>query len=88
MQTLQQIRGGIQQNLGRRVFVKTHRGRVKSVENVGILESVYKSVFTILVQQDGVTQRLSYAYSDLFTKHLELRWMDDEGEKMAAQAGQ
>jgi uncharacterized protein Veg len=76
LQTLQQIRGGIKQNLGRRVFVKSHRGRIKSVENEGVLESVYQSVFTILVVQDGITRRQSYAYSDLFTKHLELKWMD------------
>ncbi len=77
MQTLQQIKGGIRQNLGRRVYVKSHRGRVKSVENEGVLENVYQSVFTILVKKDGITRRLSYAYSDLFTKHLELKWLDD-----------
>ncbi len=78
MQTLQQIKGGIEQNIGRRVHIKSHRGRIKSVENDGIVESVYQSVFTILVQQDGISKRLSYAYSDLFTKHLELQWLDEQ----------
>jgi len=78
LQTLQQIKGGISQNLGRRVYVKSHRGRVKSVENEGILENVYQSVFTILVDKDGATSRLSYAYSDLFTKHLEMKLLDDK----------
>jgi len=77
LQTLQQIKGGIQDNLGRRVHVKSHRGRIKSVESEGILENVYQSVFTILVLEDGIPKRLSYAYSDLFTKHLELKWLDD-----------
>lgn len=77
MQTLEQIKGGIKRNLGRRVYVKSHRGRVKSVENEGVLENVYKSVFTILVDKDGLTRRLSFAYSDLFTKHLELKWLDE-----------
>lgn len=77
MQTLQQIKGGIKRNLGRRVYIKSHRGRVKSVENEGVLENVYQSVFTILVKKDGTTKRLSYAYSDLFTKNLELRWLED-----------
>ena len=77
MQTLQQIKGGIEENIGRRVYVKSHRGRIKSVESEGVLESVYQSVFTILVVQDGIPKRLSYAYSDLFTKHLELTWLDE-----------
>ena len=77
MQTLQQIRSGIESNLGRRVYLKTHRGRSRSVENEGILENSFPSVFTVLVQQEKGERRISYAYSDLFTKHLELRWLDE-----------
>lgn len=78
MQNLQQIRSGIERNLGRRVYLKTQRGRSRSVENEGILENSFPSVFTVLVQQGKGERRISYAYSDLFTKHLELRWLDDQ----------
>ena len=77
MQDLQQIRSGIEQNLGRRVYLKTHRGRSRSVESEGILENSFPSVFTVLVQQGKRERRISYAYSDLFTRHLELRWLDE-----------
>ncbi len=77
MQDLQQIRSGIERNLGRRVYLKTHRGRSRSVESEGILENSFPSVFTVLVQQGKRERRISYAYSDLFTRHLELRWLDE-----------
>ena len=38
MEQWQEIRGGIEKNLGRRVWMRSHRGRSKCVENVGILE--------------------------------------------------
>ena len=37
MEQWQEIRGGIEKNLGRRVWMRSHRGRSKCVENVGIL---------------------------------------------------
>ena len=61
MEQWQEIRGGIEKNLGKRVWMKSHRGRSKCVENVGILEHSFPSIFTILIEEHGQEKRI-YAF--------------------------
>ena len=72
----QEIRGGIEKNLGKRVWMKSHRGRSKCVENVGILEHSFPSIFTILIEEHGQEKRISYGYNELFTRQLEMKYLE------------
>ena len=72
MEQWQEIRGGIEKNLGKRVWMKSHRGRSKCVENVGILEHS----FTILIEEHGQEKRISYGYNELFTRQLEMKYLE------------
>ena len=76
MEQWQEIRGGIEKNLGKRVWMKSHRGRSKCVENVGILEHSFPSIFTILIEEHGQEKRISYGYNELFTRQLEMKYLE------------
>ena len=76
MEQWQEIRGGIEKNLGRRVWMRSHRGRSKCVENVGILECSFPSVFTILIEEHGQEKRISDGYNELFTRQLEMEYLE------------
>lgn len=78
MDALQEIRGGIQAHIGTKVWMKNHRGRSRSIETVGTLEYSFPSVFTVLVEHNGVQKRMSYTYSDVFTKHVEMKWLENK----------
>ena len=83
MEQWQEIRGGIEKNLGRRVWMRSHRGRSKCVENVGILERSFPSVFTILIEEHGQEKRISYGYNELFTRQLEMEVFQCWGKMFA-----
>ena len=76
MDAFKEIRGGIEAHVGAKVWMKNHRGRSRSIETVGILEHSFPSVFTVLVEHDGVQKRMSYTYSDVFTTHVEMTWLE------------
>ena len=77
MKELEAIRQEIEQNIGKKVWVKAKRGRSKSLVNEGILGDSYPSVFTIVVEKEGEPGILSYTYGDILTNHLELRVLDE-----------
>ncbi len=76
MEQYRQIRSGIEQNIGRKVWMKSHRGRSKCVENIGVLEQSFPSVFTIRIEEHGQSKRISYGYNELFTRQLEMEYLE------------
>ena len=74
---LANIRNSIESNIGRRVWLRSNRGRSKSVENEGVLSSTFSSVFTVAVDTPTSPQMISYTYGDILTNNLEMKLLGE-----------
>ncbi|HHW31238.1 MAG TPA: Veg protein [Clostridiaceae bacterium] len=77
---LVQIKRDIETCVGQRVQLKANKGRKKSFIREGIIEKSYPSIFVIKFENDyDTTRRVSYSYTDILTKAIELVvYKDDE----------
>jgi uncharacterized protein Veg len=75
-----QIKRDIETCVGQRVQLKANKGRRKSFIREGIIENSYPSIFVIKFENDyDMTRRVSYSYTDILTKAVELTvYKDDE----------
>jgi len=66
--------------VGAKVKVKANKGRKRIDENVGVLEKAYPNVFVVKVNDEtcSTERRLSYNYTDIITKSIELTVHRDE----------
>jgi len=68
-----QIKKSIENFVGEKVQLKANKGRKKSVIREGILENSYPSIFIVRFENDyETTRRVSYSYTDVLTKAVEL----------------
>lgn len=60
--------------IGSKVKIRAQKGRKKVVILEGILQSTYPSIFIVEFQEEGreKSRTVSYSYSDLLTKEVEL----------------
>ncbi|MBQ9988203.1 MAG: hypothetical protein IJP30_00485 [Clostridia bacterium] len=77
MQTVDQIKGQLCRRQGSRVRLRAYRSRRRALEHDGVLERCFESVFTVLIEQGGRRERVSYTYQDVYTRRLELSWVED-----------
>jgi uncharacterized protein Veg len=75
-----QIKRDIETCVGQRVQLKANKGRKKSFIREGIIENSYPSIFVVKFENDyDMTRRVSYSYTDILTKAVELIvYKDDE----------
>ncbi len=67
------IKRNLENNIGMRVQLKAKKGRKKSVIRNGIIECTYPSIFTIKLDNDEeFDRRVSFSYTDVLTKTVEL----------------
>jgi uncharacterized protein Veg len=67
------IRKNIESCIGERVQLKANKGRKKAFIKEGILEKTYPSIFTVRFENDyELTRRVSYSYTDVLTKAVEV----------------
>jgi len=67
------MRQFIERCVGERVQLFANKGRRKAVVKEGVIENSYPSIFTIRIENEfDSTRRLSYSYTDLLTKVVEL----------------
>ncbi len=69
---LNEIRDSLSDRHGCRIVLRENGGRRKSKEHIGVLERTYESIFTVSVEDAGEMRLLSYTYSDILTKAVEL----------------
>ncbi len=69
---LVQIRKELENHVGEKIKLRANRGRRKTFEKEGVLESTYPSIFVIRVEEEHYNQRLSFTYSDVLTATVEL----------------
>lgn len=63
--------------VGSKVRLESGKGKQRSVVTEGVIESVYPSIFTILLYEGMVPKRkVSYSYTDILTKTVEITICD------------
>ncbi|MBW6463160.1 MAG: Veg family protein [Dethiobacteria bacterium] len=73
-----EIRKKLESHIGERIKLRANRGRRKTYEKEGVLESIYPSIFIVRVDENNYFQRLSFSYADVLTETVELSF--NEGE--------
>lgn len=70
---LYQIKKDIETCIGEKVQLKANKGRKKAFIREGVLENTYPSIFVVKFENDyETTRRVSYSYTDILTKAVEL----------------
>lgn len=72
-ETLSEIRSNVKDCIGKKVVLRTNKGRKKVQVKEGVLEEVYPSVFIVRIDDGLVSERkVSYSYSDILTETVEI----------------
>ncbi len=79
---IQRIKTDLESNLGNKIKFASKRGRKKKVVRSGVIEGIYPNIFVIKVDpyfedEEMVEQRVSYRYSDIITRTVELALCED-----------
>jgi len=72
-----EIRKKLEPHVGERIRLRANRGRRKTYEKEGILESTYPSIFVVRIDESNYFQRLSFSYADVLTETVELSFSED-----------
>ncbi len=68
-----QIKKNIETCIGEKVQLKANKGRKKAFIKEGVLENSYPSNFIVKFENEyETTRRVSYSYTDILTKAVEL----------------
>lgn len=69
------VRNAVCRAIGSRVVVRSNRGRHRFDVNEGIITEAYPHVFMIELNdsEDDVSKTVSYTYSDILTKDVQLQ---------------
>lgn len=68
-----QIKRDIEGCIGEKVQLRANKGRKKSFIREGVLENTYPSIFVVKFENEyDNTRRVSYSYTDVLTKAVEL----------------
>ncbi len=73
-----EIRRKLESHLGEKIKLRANRGRRKTYEKEGVLESTYPSIFIVRVDENNYFQRLSFSYADVLTETVELSFGEGE----------
>ena len=81
---LSRIKSNLTENVGQKVRLTAKKGRKQIVTREGIIESTYPSIFTVKLDNQSefftTERRVSYSYTDVLTKSVELVIYAPEGE--------
>ena len=64
----------LQKNIGKKIKLTSKKGRKKAITKLGTIEQTFSSVFVIKLDDENsrFSRRVSYSYTDLLTKTIEL----------------
>lgn len=69
------VRNAVRSHTGRKVKIRINRGRHRIDETIGIISETYPSIFLVKTQgssNDTSVRTMSYSYTDVLTKDVEL----------------
>ncbi|GEK28843.1 Veg family protein [Furfurilactobacillus siliginis] len=76
--TLQSIKAKLDAKLGEKLMVVAQAGRKKVTKRRGTLRETYPAVFVVdLDQEENSFERVSYSYTDVLTKNIEIAFDED-----------
>lgn len=82
--TLLRIRKDIEGYIGSNVSLRANKGRKKIVVREGVLEAAYPNLFVVEIDNDFAgTRKVSYTYTDVLTKTVEVTIKSDAQEKIS-----
>lgn len=71
--SLANIKNKLDNRIGEKLMVIAQAGRKKTTERHGILRETYPAVFVVDLDQDENSfERVSYSYTDILTKNIEV----------------
>lgn len=77
--TLASIKARLDQRIGENLLVIAQAGRKKITKRHGILSETYPAVFVVELNQDENSfERVSYSYTDVLTKNIEIDFEDEQ----------
>ena len=76
MNDVSQVRKDLSQLIGSKVMLQSGKGRQKPDKSQGTIENVYPAVFTIALESEGPKRTVSYSYTDVLTRTIELTLLD------------
>ncbi|NLI70193.1 MAG: Veg protein [Firmicutes bacterium] len=74
---LYEIRKSLESRVGEKIKLKANRGRRRTFEKEGVLESTYPSIFVIRVDEPNYYQRFTFSYADVLTETVELSFFNE-----------
>jgi len=79
--TLNDIKLGLECQIGQRLKLKANGGRRKTIIRSGVLAETYPAVFVVELDQDeNAFERVSYSYADVLTETVELNFLEDRSK--------
>lgn len=79
--TLASIKHRLDGKIGEKIMVVAQAGRKKVTRRHGTLRETFPAIFVVDLDQDeNAFERVSYSYSDLLTKSIEVEFDDDEAQ--------
>jgi uncharacterized protein Veg len=80
---LLEIRKRLEPHVGEKIRLKANRGRRRTFEKEGILESTYPSIFVVRIDEPNYFQRVSFTYADVLTETVELSFGEEKRRRSA-----
>lgn len=82
MESLEEIKEYINQNIGNEVSLVTDRGKRRMKERNGTVKNTFRNIFTVEITEGfNNTRTVSFSYSDVLTKDVEFIVSDIPDEK-------
>ena len=76
--TIQSIKAKLDARVGDKLLVVAQAGRKKVTKRHGVLSETYPAVFVVDLNQDENSfERVSYSYTDVLTKNIEIDFEDE-----------
>ncbi|KRM11325.1 Veg family protein [Paucilactobacillus suebicus] len=76
--TIASIKAKLDARVGDKLLVVAQAGRKKVTKRHGVLSETYPAVFVVDLNQDENSfERVSYSYTDVLTKNIEIDFEDD-----------
>lgn len=76
--TLATIKKNLEDRIGTPIMLVAQTGRKRQTQRKGILTETYPSVFVVdLDQEENSFERVSYSYSDVLTRTVEIEFLTE-----------
>ena len=77
--SLEKIKNKLDERIGSKLTITSQAGRKKVTRRHGTLAKTYPRIFVIELD-DSAVRRVSFTYTDILTKSIELNFDDDFGD--------